>query len=132
MRTDSSERAAIDDPRSPHPGVWHRIYTRLLEHCKRNGCATRPPPPYIFAGWHGSNDFQKLRRWEHLVEWAEHNKCTYIFAGIRDDDFYIVRELSNETYGWVAGGIHLPWTYDAKQCPSSEELCKYLECLRAQ
>jgi hypothetical protein len=81
-----------------------------------------------------------------MIAWAERNGCTHILAGTLDDyfydddyfysdpngDFYVVDELSNDTYGWIEGGIHLPWTYDAKECPSPAELAKHLECLRAQ
>jgi hypothetical protein len=120
--------------------MWMRVHRRLLEHYRQNRCGLPPPGPLIFSAWYGSNDFQKLRRWELTIEWAVHNGCTHILPEIPDDDFYdylddefyVVDELSDDTYGWIDGGIHLPWTDDAKECPSPAELAKHLECLRAQ
>jgi hypothetical protein len=106
-------------------------YQRLVRYCRCCGCTTLPPRP-IGLAWDHSNDFNKLRRWELTIEWAERNGCTHILAEIFDYEFYVVSELSRDAYFRSEEVVHLPWTDDAKECPSPAELAKHLECLRAK
>jgi hypothetical protein len=112
---------------SPHPDAWHRVYKSMCRHAEAVNCDP-PPKPLILAGAAFTNDIEKATRWDEFVRWANANGCLEM-VDLPLSDFYFTDELSDYSIGPMGGPIYLPWSWDAKPCPSREQLQVSLETL---
>jgi hypothetical protein len=117
----------------PKPIRWSEAFNRLTEYAQSHPCDPPSPPiPLILAGWAFSNDIDKKERWEQTVAWAEKNGCPDLIAGIPDSDFYYAKEPTNYVVGPLGGPMYLPWDYESKIRPSSDQLAQTMEKLISQ
>lgn len=82
----------------PKPDVWNRIFKALIKgYEEKTGTklpgdvvsirnAGGPPTPLILGGW-DSSDYDKKRRWQNTVEWAQVNELLYL-VDIKEEDKY--------------------------------------------
>lgn len=114
----------------PNPIPWSKAYRRLLRFAERHECTpTFPPKPLALNGWVYSNDIDKMRRWEEMVDWACKNACADLVEGIPDDEFYFVDEPTACEIGPFGGPMYRPWDFETKSRPSAEVLERTLEDL---
>jgi hypothetical protein len=114
----------------PNPIPWDQAFERLKNHTKCRSCIPPSPPiPLILGGWVATNDLQKMQRWEATIAWANANGCPEIVNGISDSDFYFVENISTYEIGPLGGPMYLPWNFEAKPRPTSENLNRHLETL---
>lgn len=114
----------------PNPKAWDNVYKRLCRYAERHSCTPpKPPIPLILAGWNFSSDFQKMRRWEEMKQWAVDNGCPSLVEGVPDIDFYRVHAPSDDDGCGFAQGSRLPIDNPSRERPSAEALSAYLEAL---
>lgn len=117
----------------PNPQVWHAVSRRIDEYSRSHPCTpSRPPVPLILAGWAYSNDIEKLRRWEETVEWATSNGCEDLVSGIPDRDFYSVSNPTTYQVGPGGGPMYRSWDFEAKPCPSPDQLERCMDTLTSR
>jgi hypothetical protein len=83
----------------PNPDVWNRIFKMLIkEYEEKTGIKLQgnvvsirnsggPPTPLILGGW-DSSDYDKKRRWQDTIKWAEDNDLLYL-VNIKEEDKYL-------------------------------------------
>ena len=80
----------------PNPVTWDELFELLTQYAQSHQCLpSSPPKPLILAGWHFTNDVEKLRRWEETKTWAATNGCAHL-VDVADEDFYLVDVLSEK------------------------------------
>jgi hypothetical protein len=117
----------------PNPISWAEAFESLAAYARSHACTPPAPPrPLILAGWVGSNDQDKMLRWEDTVTWAYTNGCGQIIEGIAEQDFYFVDNPTTYVVGPMGGPMHRPWAFDPKPRPSSTAINRYLEELSSK
>jgi len=112
----------------PKPIPWIKAHQHLLRFAESQECTPpSPPKPLILSGWDYSNDIEKMRRWEDMVEWARNNNCLEIVKGIPDNQFYKVDEPTTYEIGPLGRPMPWPWNFEARSRPSAQFLERKLE-----
>lgn len=115
----------------PLPVPWDEIYQALKERWEHGGKKSPPPPvPLILNGWVFSNDVEKAKRWRQTLDWAETYGLESLIPGLRDDQKYMVSDLSSYRVGPMGGPMFLPWDLETKEIPSDSEVQEALEKLK--
>jgi hypothetical protein len=87
----------------PNPIPWAEAFESLAAYARSHACTPPAPPrPLILAGWVGSNDQDKMLRWEDTITWAYTNGCGQIIEGIAEQDFYFVDNPTTYVVGPMA------------------------------
>jgi hypothetical protein len=95
---------------SPQPNTWYAIYQRLKSHWDNEiKVGDAPPMVLVLSGWTMSSDFEKQDRWQMTLRWAEQNNCSHLISDLKEDEKYIVSELSSYT----------PFYHEMKQHPKA-------------
>lgn len=101
---------------------WSDIYNSLKTFFYENGQQGEPPPiPLILGGWNFSNDHDKKDRWLKTVNWAKANKCDMLIPILREDEMYVVKELSS-----YIPFQYLNWNEEPRTRPTEKEIEEYL------
>lgn len=102
----------------PYPQAWSNIYVKLSKASKDKGTLSRPPIPLVLNGWAFSSDYEKLRRWNETISWAEKEGISHLIPELTSDQKYMVYEYS--TYD---GSYSLTYTnHEPKYKPKKEEV----------
>ena len=116
----------------PFPNAWHEAHQRLEWEAALRECTPAfPPRPVILGAWPGTNDVEKMERWEETVAWAERNGCRRVVDDIPDEEFYFVSEPWGGSVNFHGGPIFLPWNWTPRQRPSEREVRQSMQRLVA-
>lgn len=88
--------------------------------------------PLILNGWGFSNDMDKLRRWEAMIEWANKNGCADLVETIPVDQFYCVETPTTYTVGPMGGPMYREWDFQPRHKPDAEVLQALVETLKSR
>lgn len=59
---------------------------------------TMPPPmALVLSGWTMSGDFEKQKRWNMTLRWAEQNNCSHLISDLQEAEKYYVNGFSSYT-----------------------------------
>ena len=109
---------------SPQPNKWYEIFQILNTYAEKElGANNLPPMALVLSGWTMSNDYDKHKRWEETLQWAEKNKVLHLIPELKEDDKYYVTEFD-------AFRPYEFYTFDKKYKPTSEEIKTALQNLK--
>lgn len=108
----------------PQPLRWNEIYSDLLAYYKFNLQKITEEPPILLnlSGWHFSDDFEKKRRWEDMVAWANKYDCSNLIQ-LEENEKYLVTELSS----WVP---YANWDLSTKNRPTPRNIEIYSSLIK--
>jgi len=107
---------------SPIPRIWHDIHQRLEWYWinKLYRKVSPPPTPMILGGWNFSSDYDKKRRWNETLEWANEHDCLDLISVLKEDEQYCVNEFSDwvpyQFSNWDEEPRNRPSDLYAEQC----------------
>jgi hypothetical protein len=111
----------------PLPPIWSDIYLSLKGAWQSAGAAgDEPPLPFILNGWIATDDFEKNKRWQDMIEWADRHGLRHLIPDLPDEQMYAVGEFSGFTPPVPGEQCHEP-----KAAPTDEDLSRYLGHLQS-